>query len=97
MNHPRFKVRLWPAFAAVKFTVAAANIEQQPMVTVSNQFELSTDNKRFIKTLTLSGTGNVPASLIYIRLAATAPAGAWSGTITVNAGTVTGCLSLPPC
>jgi gliding motility-associated-like protein len=59
------------------------------LVTPPAGFEESTDNIIFTKTLTLGASGNISATPVYIRLAATTPVGEYSGNIVLSSGSVT--------
>lgn len=63
------------------FTITGANLTGGVSVKAPPGFEVSTDNTNFSTTVTVGGTGDLAATKVYIRLAATTPVGTYSGNI----------------
>jgi predicted membrane protein len=73
------------ASAAQTFTVSGANLTGNVIITAPANFEVSTDGTNFAASRSLaSSAGTLAATTVSVRLAATAPAGAVSGRITVS-------------
>jgi gliding motility-associated-like protein len=66
------------------FTVSATNATAGILVTAPQGFEVSTDNQTFGNTVTVGQAGTIGTTTVYFRLAATAHAGLYSGSITVS-------------
>jgi gliding motility-associated-like protein len=70
--------------ATTRFDVSGVNIKSGILVTPPTGFEVSTDNITFAKTVTVGSVGNIGPATVYVRLAATTPAGPYSGDITLS-------------
>ncbi|MBS1524807.1 MAG: beta-propeller fold lactonase family protein [Bacteroidetes bacterium] len=87
-----------------EFTVSGSNLSSNVTVTAPNNFEISQSAKAgFGKSLVLNVTAGSPdKTVIYIRSAASAPAGKISGNITLTSGTISkvvpvaGTINAPP-
>jgi gliding motility-associated-like protein len=67
-----------------RFTVSGTAITSGILVTPPAGFEVSLNERDFSPTVTVSGTGNIPATAIFIRLAASTHVGDYSGNVTVS-------------
>ena len=72
------------ASASEYFTASAAYLTTGILITAPPGFQVSTDNATFNSTVTLSGSGTIASTKIYLRLAATAPAGTYSGSFILS-------------
>ncbi len=77
------------ASPATQFTVSGLNMGAGILVTPPAGFEVSTDNTHFASTVTVGAGGAIPDTTVYLRLAATATAGARSGNIVLSGGGAT--------
>lgn len=66
------------------FTVSAVNLTTGVQINPPANFEISTDNVNFSRTLTLGSAGNLTATTVYIRLPATSPVGNYSGNVMLS-------------
>jgi YVTN family beta-propeller protein len=69
---------------STSFTLSGANLSSDITVTSPPGFEVSTDNVNFSSTVTVGGTNTIGPTTIYVRLAATSNAGAYSGNIVLS-------------
>lgn len=79
------------ASPSLPFTLSGSNLTPASgtiNVTASSNFEISTDNITFTSSLSpiAYSSGSLSSTTIYVRLAATAPAGISSGTVTCSGG-----------
>ncbi|WP_345106352.1 MBG domain-containing protein [Mucilaginibacter panaciglaebae] len=72
------------ASAMTSFTISGSNMQAGIQVNPPSGFEVSTDKTTFSSTLTVGSAGNIPNTTIYIRLAATTPAGNYGGDIVLT-------------
>jgi len=72
------------ASTATAFTVSGANMTAGILVTPPPGFEVSTDDVNFSSTVTIGTGGNIAATLVYIRLAASTVVGSYSGNIVMS-------------
>ena len=70
------------------FNVSGSNLSAPITITPPAGFEVSSDDINFSSTITVGGSGNVPNTTIYIRLAATTPVGDYSGNIVMSSNGV---------
>jgi len=92
------------ASSSIHFSVAGTNMTTGITVTAPAGFEVSTDNSTFSSTTTAGISGTIPSTLVYVRLAASAIAGSYSGNIvlssagavSVNVATVSSTVQPPP-
>jgi len=83
--------------ASSSFTISGANMSAGITVTAPSYFEVGTDNFNFSNSITVGSSGNVASQTIYIRLKATAPAGAQAGYIALaSTGATQVNLPMPP-
>lgn len=89
------------------YTVSASNLTGNLVVAPSNAaFEVSADNLTFGSSITLPQTGGSVSATVYVRLAATAPIGAVTGTMSnsiegsgtslASTPTLSGSVAAPP-
>jgi endonuclease G len=72
------------------YTLSGYNLAGTVTLSSSGPFELSFDNTNFNTSLSLTPSGNsLPSTVVYVRLAASAPIGAASGNITHSGGGAT--------
>lgn len=77
------------------FTVSADNLKAGLTITPPVGFEVSTDTTTFNKTMVVGSAGSIPPTNVYIRLAKTAAAGTYSGTVVVSSmGAASGAIVL---
>ncbi|MDB5156163.1 MAG: beta-propeller fold lactonase family protein [Mucilaginibacter sp.] len=69
------------------FTVSGTSITSGILVTAPDGFEVSSDGITFSTTTTIAGTGNIADTPIYLRLAFSARAGIYNGTLVVSSNT----------
>jgi alpha-tubulin suppressor-like RCC1 family protein len=80
-----FAAQSGSASAAQSFTVAGTGFTAPLSVTAPAGFEVSTDNSTFSSSLSIPPNGsNIPSTILYARLASTAPTGAASGNLTLT-------------
>lgn len=72
------------ASASSNFSVSGSNMKQGILVTPPPGFEVSTNNVTFSLSVTVGPAGNIPPSVIYIRLSATAAVRNYSGNIILS-------------
>lgn len=73
--------------ASKSYTLTGYNLNGTVTITKTGPFELSFNNTNFNTTLTLTPSGSsLPPTVVFVRLAASAPAGAASGNITHSGG-----------
>jgi gliding motility-associated-like protein len=72
------------ASSSETFTVSATNLTEGILVTAPQGFEVSADNQTFSNTITAGQAGNITNVPVYIRLAATTPAGNYFGNIVLS-------------
>lgn len=72
------------ASASTSFSVSGSNMLQGVLVTPPSGFEVSLNNSTFAPTVTIGSSGNIPPTTLYIRLAAVAGAGSYSGNIALT-------------
>jgi gliding motility-associated-like protein len=78
------------------FSVSGSNLSSPITVTPPAGFEVSNNNINFSNTITVGGSGNVPNTTIYIRLAATTPVGDYSGNfVMTSAGVPDAIMAIP--
>jgi gliding motility-associated-like protein len=75
--------------SATILQVSGTSLTAGILVTPPEGFELSTDGVTFTPTITAGAGGDISATQIYIRLAATTPVGEYSGPIILTSGSVT--------
>jgi len=66
------------------FNVSGANMQAAILLTPPPGFEISTNNAVFNNQATMGATGIIAATPVYIRLAATTPAGSYTGNIVLS-------------
>lgn len=72
------------------YTFSGYNLNGTLTISSSGPFELSFDNTNFNSSLSLTPSGNsLPSTVVYVRLAASAPMGSASGNITHTGGGAT--------
>ncbi|MBE9666823.1 MBG domain-containing protein [Mucilaginibacter boryungensis] len=72
------------ASTAANFTVSGTNMTAGILVTPPMGYEVSVNNSTFYSTLTIGSAGNIPNTIIYIRLMATASSGNYGGNIVLS-------------
>jgi len=77
------------ASAPTTFNVSGTNIAAGILVTPPPGFEVSADGITFKNTITVSGSGTIPPTPVYIRLLAKTPVGTYSGNIVLSSGSAT--------
>ncbi len=75
--------------SATVLNIAGSSLTEGILVNPPSGFEESTDNVTFGTSLTVGITGNITATPVYFRLAATTPVGQYSGNIVLTSGSVT--------
>lgn len=82
--------------ASTSFTVSGANLSTGITVTPPPGFEASTDNVTFSSIITVGGANTTVPIAVYIRLAATTNAGAYSGNIVLSSnGAASASVTMP--
>jgi len=71
------------------FTVAATNLISGVVIRPPSGFEVSMDNVNFNTAVTAGGTGTLPATTVYIRLAKTTHVGSYAGNVGLTTGNIT--------
>ena len=61
--------------SSTSFSVSGTNMGAGILVTSPTGFEVSTDGANFFSTVTVGSSGTIPATTVYVRLAATTAAG----------------------
>jgi hypothetical protein len=87
-----------PSLTATSFTVSGANLTQGILVDPPDGFEVSLAEdgaSGFAATQTISGTGTIAATTVFIRVAAGSPAGSYSGNIVCSSGAASATLAMP--
>ncbi len=87
-----------PSLTATSFTVSGANLTQGILVDPPDGFEVSLAEdgaSGFAATQTISGTGTVAPTTVFIRVAAGSPAGSYSGNIVCTSGAASSTLAMP--
>jgi hypothetical protein len=87
-----------PSLTATSFTVSGANLTQGILVDPPDGFEVSLAEdgaSGFAETQTISGTGTIAATTVFIRVAAGSPAGSYSGNIVCSSGAASAMLAMP--
>lgn len=70
--------------STTNFIVSAANLRTGITITAPSGFELSSDNVSFNNSIIVGATGTLAQTTIYVRLAASASAGNYSGNIVLS-------------
>ncbi len=87
-----------PSLTATSFTVSGANLTQGILVDPPDGVEVSLAEdgaSGFAATQTISGTGTIAATTVFIRVAAGSPAGSYSGNIVCSSGAASATLAMP--
>ena len=87
-----------PSLTATSFTVSGANLTQGILVDPPDGVEVSLAEdgaSGFAETQTISGTGTIAATTVFIRVAAGSPAGSYSGNIVCSSGAASATLAMP--
>jgi hypothetical protein len=87
-----------PSLTATSFTVSGANLTQGILVDPPDGFEVSLAEdgaSGFAATQTISGTGTIAPTTVFIRVAAGSPAGSYSGNIVCTSGAASSTLAMP--
>jgi hypothetical protein len=87
-----------PSLTATSFTVSGANLTQGILVDPPDGFEVSLAEdgvSGFAATQTISGSGTIAPTSVFIRLAAGQAAGFYSGNIVCTSGSASATLSVP--
>ena len=87
-----------PSLTATSFTVSGANLTEGILVDPPDGFEVSLAEdgaSGFAATQTISGTGTIAATTVFIRVAASSPAGSYSGNIVCSSGAASATLAMP--
>ena len=87
-----------PSLTATSFTVSGASLAQGILVDPPDGFEVSLAEDGvtgFAATQTISGTGTIAATTVFIRVAAGSPAGSYSGNIVCTSGAASATLAMP--
>ena len=87
-----------PSLTATSFTVSGANLTEGILVDPPDGFEVSLAEdgaSGFAATQTISGTGTIAATTVFIRVAAGSPAGSYSGNIVCSSGAASATLAMP--
>jgi len=78
-----FAVQIGSPSVVKSLTVSGSELVAPLTVTAPAGFEISTDNSTFSTSLSIPPSGsNIPSTILYARLASTAPAGSLSGNLT---------------
>jgi len=72
------------ASTAGTFNVSGTNMTAGILVTPPSGFEVSTDNTTFTSTVTVGSSGTIASTAVYVRLKASAIAGAYSGNVALT-------------
>jgi len=72
------------ASGSSNFSVSGGNMTAGILVSPPPGFEVSTDNVSFAPTVTVGSSGNIPPTIVYIRLGATTGAGSYGGNIALT-------------
>jgi hypothetical protein len=87
-----------PSLTATSFTVSGANLTQGILVDPPDGFEVSLAEdgvSGFAATQTISGSGTIASTAVFIRLAAGQAAGLYSGNIVCTSGAASATLAVP--
>jgi hypothetical protein len=87
-----------PSLTATSFTVSGANLTQGIVVDPPDGFEVSLAEdgvSGFAPTQTISGSGTIAPTSVFIRLAAGQAAGFYSGNVVCTSGSASATLSVP--
>jgi hypothetical protein len=87
-----------PSLTATSFTVSGANLTQGILVDPPDGFEVSLAEdgaSGFAATQTISGSGTIAPTSVFIRLAAGQAAGFYSGNVICTSGSASATLSVP--
>lgn len=87
-----------PSLTATSFTVSGENLTQGILVDPPDGFEVSLAEdgvSGFAATQTISGTGSIAPTTVFIRLAADSSAGFYSGNIVCTSGSASATLAMP--
>lgn len=69
-----------------RFIVSGTAITSGILITPPAGFEVSLNERDFSPTVTVNGTGNIPATAVFIRLASSTHVGSYNGNVTISAG-----------
>jgi len=85
------------ASASNTFTVSGTGLSEGILVTPPAGFEVSqTNNSGYDSTTTVAGSGTIPATTIYVRLATNTPVGTYSGNVAcTSAGAGSAFVTIP--
>jgi hypothetical protein len=86
------------SLTATSFTASGASLAQGILVDPPDGFEVSLAEDGvtgFAATQTISGTGTIAATTVFIRVAAGSPAGSYSGNIVCTSGAASATLAMP--
>ena len=75
------------ASAAGSFTVSGSNLTSGVVITAPPGYEISTDGTNYGSTITVSSTGTLATTTVYVRLAGTAASGTYAGNVVLTSGT----------
>lgn len=70
--------------SATSFTVSGSGLTQAISITPPSGFEVSADNHIFSTSITIGAANTVPATPVYLRLAATSPVAIYAGNISLR-------------
>lgn len=70
--------------APTSFTLNGTNMQAGVLVSPPPGFELSTDNSTFSNAITVGAAGTIAPTVVYIRLAASAPVGSYMGNVVLS-------------
>jgi gliding motility-associated-like protein len=75
--------------ASENFTLSGSNMKGAVLITPPAGVEISADNVNFSNVLTVGAAGTITATIIYVRLSATAPARTYNGNIVLTSDEAT--------
>jgi len=77
------------ASSSTNFSVSGTNLTTGVTVTAPAGFEVSSDNVNFSNQIIIGSAGTLSSAQVYIRIAASTPAGSYVGNIVLTSGTAT--------
>lgn len=84
-----------PSLTSASFSVSGENLPEGILVEPPAGFEVSLDGSGYAPVQTVGGSGTVPVTTVFLRLAAGPSAGFYSGNIVCTSGAATATLAVP--
>jgi len=79
-----------------RFTVSGTSVTSGILITPPAGFEVSLNERDFSPTVTVNGTGNIPETGVFIRLASSTHVGSYSGNIAISTNNATNATLMVP-